>query len=145
MPALKAWHSFAQALAHTEVVDPICLAAKVVEPGDKCCCCGEMDVNSIPESICRVFDDVIVDNNNIRKVFVTIGLFTIVRLERDVQLLVPVIDFCIPKHECVSSTESNPCDLFEKLRFPVDEFFPPEKKNFENREPNRHDCGCNND
>lgn len=132
-------------LTHTEVVDPICLAAKVVEPNDNCCCCGEVDVHSIPDSICRVFDDIIVDNDNVRRVFVTIGLFTIVRLERDVQLLIPVIDYCIPHNECMASTESNPCDLFEKLRFPVDEFFPPERKHFDNLEPTKEDCCCGKD
>lgn len=124
------------------MVDPICLAAKVIEPCEKCCCCGEMDVNSIPEGICQVFDDVITDGDNLRKVYVTIGLFTIVRLERDVQLLVPVIDFCIPQHECVVATDNNPCDLFEKLRFPVDEFFPPEKCHFDKLQPEIRDCGC---
>lgn len=132
-------------LTHTEVVDPICLAAKITEPTETCCCCGEIDVNSIPESICRVFDDVIVDNSNVRKVYVTLGLFTIVRLERDVQLLIPVIDYCIPQKECVTSTDSDPCDFFERLRFPVDEFFPPEKKHFDSLEPDRRDCCCNND
>lgn len=133
-------------LTQTEVVDPICLAAKIVEPAEKCCCCcGETDVNSIPQCICSVFDDVIVDNDNSRKVYVTIGLFTIVRLERDVQLLIPVIDFCVPQNDCVSTTESNPCDLFEKLRFPVDEFFPPERKDFDELEPDPRYCGCNED
>lgn len=129
-------------LSNTEVVDPICLAAKVVESCDKCCCCGETDIASVPANICRVFDDCLVDTDNGKKVFVTIGLFTIVRLERDVQLLIPVIDYCIPDNECVTSTESNPCDLFEKLRFPTDEFFPPEKCTFENLEPTRDDCCC---
>ena len=115
-------------LAHTEVVDPIALGAKIVEPTDHgCCCCGETDVHSIPENICSVFDEDITDGDNIRKVLVTLGLFTIVRLERDVQLLIPVIDFCVPNDECTVSTESNPCELFDKLQFPVDEFFPPEK------------------
>ncbi|MBQ7901683.1 MAG: hypothetical protein IJ365_06960, partial [Clostridia bacterium] len=91
---------------------------------------------------CRVFDDVIVDPDSGKRVFVTLGLFTIVRLERDVQLLIPVIDFCIPQNECVTSTDSNPCDLFERLRFPTDEFFPPEKHAFEGLEPTREDCGC---
>ncbi len=116
-------------LAHTEVVDPIVLGAKIAEPesGNCCCCCGETDVNSVPECICSVFDENLVDGENTRKVLVTIGLFTIVRLVREVQLLIPVIDFCIPQDECTVSTESNPCELFDKLHFPVDEFFPPEK------------------
>ena len=113
-------------MALTEVVDPIALGARIVEPNDNCCCC-ETDVNSIPDSICRVFDEEITDCNDNRKVLVTLGLFTIVRLIREVQLLIPVIDFCIPQDECTVSTESNPCELFEKLHFPIDEFFPPEK------------------
>lgn len=141
---IQLWQKTNLPEAHIEVVDPICLSAKFVDPCDKCCCCGETDISSIPESICRVFDDVFTDGNDIRKVYVTIGLFTIVRLERDVQLLIPVIDFCVPQHECIASTESNPCDLFEKLRFPVEEFFPPEKRNFDKLGDSRdaRSCGC---
>ena len=61
------------------------------------------------------------------------GLFTIVKLERDVQLLMPAYDFCIPQKECVSATDNNPCDLFERIKFPFDEFYPPQKDDF--------DCG----
>lgn len=117
-------------LAHTEVVDPIALGAKIVEPQDNncCCCCGETDVNSVPECICSVFEENIVDGDNLRKVVITLGLFTIVRLVRDVQLLIPVVDFCIPDDDCsVTAGDSNPCELFDKLHFPIDEFFPPEK------------------
>ena len=120
----------AKKLAQTEVVDPIVLGAKIVDPAENncCCCCGETDVNSVPDCICKVFDENIVDGDNVRKVLVTLGLFTIVRLEREVQLIVPVVDFCIPQDECSTvSNESNPCELFERLHFPVDEFFPPEK------------------
>lgn len=130
--------------AQVEVVDPICLAAKLVDVKEDCCCCccGETDVNSVPECICKVFDDLIVDGGS-KQVFVTVGLFTIVRLMREVQLLIPVIDFCIPDHECVASTESNPCDLFEKLHFPIDEFFPPEKTHFDSiGAEERINCGC---
>lgn len=101
-----------------------------------------MDVSSVPDDICRVFDDIIVDNDDSKKVYVTLGLFTICRLLREVELVVPVVDFCIPDNECVQSADSNPCELFEKLRFPVDEFFPPEKCHFDNLEPRREDCCC---
>ncbi len=129
-------------MAPTEVVDPIALGARIVDPADRgcCCCCGETDVNSIPDSICKVFEEDIVDSDDVRKVLVTIGLFTIVRLEREVQLLIPVIDFCIPQDECTVSTESNPCELFEKLHFPVDEFFPPEKGCFKESNNSNNFC-----
>ena len=30
----------------------------------------------------------------------------------------------------VGATDDNPCDLFERINFPVDDFFPPEKSDF---------------
>ena len=30
----------------------------------------------------------------------------------------------------MSATDDNPCDLFERIDFPVDEFFPPERGEF---------------
>ena len=80
--------------------------------------------------------------------YVTLGLFSIIRLERNVQLLVPVYDFCVPDKECVGATEDNPCDLFDNINFPVDEFFPPNACSFDNntlstpRETNQRNCGC---
>lgn len=136
------WHKNNLPVAQTEVVDPICLAAKIIDSSERCCCCGEMDVASIPSNVCRVFDDIIVDPDSCKRVYVTIGLFTIVRLLRETQLLIPVIDYCIPQNECISSTDNSPCDLFDRLQFPTDEFFPPEKCAFDNIEPTRKDCCC---
>lgn len=61
-----------------------------------------------------------------RRVVVTIGLFSIIKLTRLVQLLIPAFDFCIPTRECVAATDENPCDLFETIDFPFDQFFPPQ-------------------
>ena len=76
-------------------------------------------------------------------VVVTLGIFSIVQLIRNVQMLMPVYDYCMPNKECTPTSE-NPCDLFHKMSFPVNEFFPPssldrpadwkETKNF---------CNCN--
>ena len=57
-------------------------------------------------------------------VYVTIGLFIIVQIVRNVQILIPAYDFCVPEKECVTSSD-NPCDLFQRIEFPTDEFFPP--------------------
>ncbi len=65
-----------------------------------------------------------------KRVFVTIGLFSIIKLVRFVQLLIPAFDFCFPVKQCVAATEENPCDLFETIEFPFDEFFPPQKRDF---------------
>ncbi|MDO4563182.1 MAG: hypothetical protein Q4C12_05045 [Clostridia bacterium] len=123
------WQKTNMPKAVVEVVDPICLGAKLSDINDHCCRYADedLDVCNIPDCIRRVFDDRIIGcREQGRRVFVTIGLFSIVRLERNVQLLIPAYDFCIPDKECVASTEDDPCNLFEKISFPVDEFFPPQ-------------------
>ena len=57
-------------------------------------------------------------------VFVTLGLFTVIQLVRNVQMLIPVYDFCIPEKQCDCTTDT-PCDVFRKIQFPTDDFFPP--------------------
>ena len=59
--------------------------------------------------------------------FVTIGQFSIARLERGTQLLIPTFDYCIPTKSCpnVSGTsDENPCEVFSQIDFPMDAFFP---------------------
>lgn len=130
--------------AVVEVVDPICLAAKLVEPSNGCCCDDNDSVSGVPEFVCSCFDDDLVAGGNNKRVFVTIGIFTIVKIERNVQLLIPAFDFCIPEKEC-QATDNSPCDLFDKIRFPFDEFYPPKKEDFDNGDDlydYRNHCGC---
>ena len=134
-----------------EVVDPITLGAKLVDVRDRksCCCDDDFDLASVPASVCRVFDDQFVTGNEAKRVFVSLGIFSIIKIERHVQLLIPSYDFRIPQKECVGATDDNPCDLFERIDFPVDEFFPPERGEFlecdqdDISEPeDDSDCGC---
>lgn len=100
----------------------------------------DVDICNIPDCVRRVFDDRFIgQNEGVRNVFVSLGLFTIVKLERNVQLLIPAYDFCIPEKECVASTVDDPCNIFENISFPVDEFFPPRQGCFEGGT----DCACN--
>ena len=73
--------------AVVEVVDPIMLDARVVEPeaSCNCCCCALRDV---PRPLCSCFGgDELVLTNDGYQLFVTLGQFSIIRLERDIQLL----------------------------------------------------------
>jgi hypothetical protein len=63
------------------------------------------------------------------EVAVTIGLFTIVKIFRIVDLIVESKGFCIP-HECEEICPLNPCEFFENLDFPMDVFAPPQKPEF---------------
>ena len=119
-----------------EVVDPLILDAKIVEPHHHCGCGCEL--SEVPNSICQMFGQDIVLNNNCRRLFVTLGQFCIIRLERDIQLLMPAYDICMPERDCScggGGDPEDPCDVFDRFEFSVDEFFPPR------REPSC-DCGC---
>jgi hypothetical protein len=65
-----------------------------------------------------------------KSVVVTIGLFSIIKLVRLVQLLLPAFSFCFPNKECISATADEPCDIFDTIEFPIDQFFPPQKFDF---------------
>ena len=124
--------------AVVEVVDPVPLNARLVERCQNNCC-DLFDISSTPDFICNCFEDVFASADTEKRVYITIGLFSIIKLERSVQLLIPVYDFCVPSKECVSSTAENPCELFESLDFPVDEFYPPVNGN----DSGCCNCGCN--
>ena len=66
---------------------------------------------------------------NRSRVFVTIGLFSIVKIFRLVSLLVESRGFVIPPN-CGNIIPPNPCDFFEGLDFPMDTFSPPQKREF---------------
>ena len=57
----------------------------------------------------------------------SISLFSIIQMERDVQMTIPAYDYCIPERECNCNT-ANPCETFAGIDFPVDEFFPRDKE-----------------
>ena len=110
-------------VAVVEVVDPVALGVKVVDNND---CCCDASPYEIPEGVCRCFDDDLLVTDDCKKLYATLGQFSIIRLERDIQLLMPAYDICLPEKECAGNSD-DPCDLFSKFKFPVDEFFPPKQ------------------
>lgn len=125
------WRKTNLPYAVVEVVEPIVLGEKLVDVRQNTCCCDDdLDIASVPESVSRVFDDPIVIGGEAKRAFVSIGIFSIIKLERRVQLLIPSYDYCVPKKQCVGATEDDPCDLFDRIEFPMDEFYPPEKCTF---------------
>lgn len=110
-------------VAQVEVVDPIVLGTKVVSVGNNCCCCCETDVHSLPEQVTRQVGCNFTENGE-KLVLVSLGLFSIVRIVRDVQVVLPSARFCLPEKRCQTPGEEEPCTFFEKLSFPTGEFFP---------------------
>lgn len=106
-----------------EAVDPIILNVRLA---DMCQCnpC-ECDVADVPAGICSAFGGELVFGGDTRRMYVSLGQFSIIRLERDTQLLIPAYDYCMPEKECTCSQDDDPCEIFRHVKFPVDEFFPP--------------------
>ena len=107
--------------AKVQVVDPVVLEAKLCEAGE----CADCECSfKIPNCVARQFDGSFAQQSQSTAVKVTLGLFSIVQLERDAQILVPSAEYCIPKKEC-NFNDDDPCDSFKKIHFPMNEFFPP--------------------
>ncbi len=118
-------------------VEPIALSARLgnTHTCEAPCC--------VPKCVCNAlggtpdFDN---DTSNQKSVFVTLGLFSVIQLIRNVQMLVPVYDFCIPEKQCTDECDS-PCDVFKKISFPTDDFFPPRPCDLKTDSG----CSCTND
>lgn len=133
-------------ISKVEVAEPITLNAKIVEVLENSCDDG-CDRN-VPGAIGDLLDDTDFDETDLlrgsddrqltigRRVVVTIGLFSIIKLARFVQLLIPAFDFCVPNKQCVAATDEDACGLFDTIDFPIDEFFPPQKADFPGAEEN---------
>ena len=127
-------------VAKVQVAQPLCLDARLCR---SCDCCNNINDarNGIPQSICRYFGGTFRNADTERAVRATIGLFSIVQLERSVQMLIPAYDFCMPGKECSNDTET-PCDSFRKIRFPVNEFFPPAESDAQENQSDGFDPPC---
>jgi len=138
-------HVTTNPVAKVQVAEPICLEAKLCHPHD--CCDNLADAGGgIPLRVRNRFNGEFRRPCPDRAVKVTLGLFSIVQLSRGVQMLVPAYDFCVPAKECSCEINDNPCDAFRKIRFPIDDFFPPNRN--ESLEFNEAEvfsekpCGC---
>lgn len=124
--------------AVVEVLDPMVLSSKIK---DVCECASDTVTAQIPKGICSVFDEDLVLSGGQRRLFVTLGQFSIVRLERDAQLVIPVLDYSIPTKECCDAAggccTEDPCEMFSRIPFPAKQFSPD---NCDGRRDD--DCQC---
>lgn len=113
---------YSNPVAKVQAVDPVVLQCDVLDA----CDCTVLPITSFPQSILKENHDSPMTPDCYKTVLVTLGLFSIVQMERDVQMLIPAYDYCIPERECNCTTQS-PCETFQQIEFPVDEFFPAER------------------
>ena len=130
--------------AYVEVIDPLLLSASFA---DNCHYVPGV-LTGVPEGILAAFDEpLVLDEAQSRRVCVSLGQFSIVRLERDTQLLIPVFDYCIPTDECtvagIGSAE-DPCSVFADVDFPMDSFFPTGAVCATENGDSGNGCGCGN-
>lgn len=105
--------------ASVSVVEPIALETKI---GMTCC-----SKDACEEQECR----------RQRTVIMTLGIFSVVELTRPVTIMVPTYEYTIPKKECCTDADS-PCEVFEKIKFPEEEFSPVTLSNSDCQ----NDIGC---
>jgi len=120
--------------AVVEVLDPMVLNSKVRDLCDKPC---ETPALQIPAAVCGLFDDELLVTPERRRLFVSLGQFSIIRLERDAQLVVPVVDYALPTKECCENPgcAEDPCEMFSRIPFPTKQFTPTGCDG-------NADCGC---
>ncbi len=125
--------------AVVEVLDPMVLSSKVKEVCD--CHCKETALTQLPGGVCQMFDEDLVLSGENRRLYVTLGQFSIIRLERDAQLIVPVLDYSIPTKECCDSggCAEDPCEMFSRIPFPARQFAP---RGCDSREETPDNCSC---
>lgn len=110
--------------AVVEVLDPMVLSSRVRDAGD--CTGKESGQIQVPDGVRSMFDEELSISQDSRRLYVTLGQFSIIRLERDAQLIVPVMDYSIPTKECCDNPgcTEDPCEMFSRIPFPASQFTP---------------------
>lgn len=128
-----------------ETVDPIVLGTKIVDCSCPCPCNEYID---LPEAISCQFDgDLRISTDNSR-LYISIGIFSVIRIVRPAQLLVQATDYSVPDKECVeASNEEDPCSVFRNMAFPSSSFsgvntYNNGQNNEKGRSNGRGGCGC---
>ena len=129
---------FNRPTAVVEVLDPMVLSSRVK---DVCSCTGN-EIIQVPGFIREAFDEDLVQSGDQHRLFVTLGQFSIIRLEREAQLIVPVLDYAIPTKECCDSPgcAEDPCELFARIPFPTKQFTPTGCDDCHAREEEPENC-----
>ena len=107
--------------AVVESVDPIVLGSKI---DCEChpCCCSLNDMTEVPDTIRTQLDGDLVTTGNGPHLYVSFGLFSVIRIQRPTQLLVQATDYSVPEKECEPTGTDDPCALFRTIAFPVGQF-----------------------
>ncbi len=112
--------------AVVDAVDPIVLNMRL---SDASCERGDAELRNIPDFIKAAMGEDIALYGADKRLYVTLGQFSMIRLERDTQLTLDNFSYFVPEKECVCSNDEDPCTLFSRVDFPTEEFYPPDAIN----------------
>lgn len=103
-----------------EAVDPMVLSSRVGEGGD-----SPAVIPEIPQAVRALFPEEPQLKGG-RQLYVTLGQFSTVRMERGAQLLLPAVSYAMPDRSCSDDpgAPDEPCDLFAQVDFPTQAFYP---------------------
>ena len=106
-----------------EALDPMVLSTKLREPASED---PTPPLPEIPVPVEGVFEAPLALQNCPKQLLVTLGQFSTVRLERGAQLVIPAYEYSVPEKTCSDDpgTPDEPCDLFARVDFPTQAFFP---------------------
>ncbi len=109
-------------IAIVETVEPIILGSKVIDcscPCTPCCdCCSE-----IPDVVSNYFNGTFNTVDTGHNLYVSLGIFSVIRVERPTQLLIQATDYSVPDKECPpAQSNENPCAMFKTMAFPSSQF-----------------------
>ena len=111
-------------VAVVEAVDPIALNMRIGECEEEE---PEPSLHPIPAEISARLGEELNLSRCGRQLYVTLGQFSMIRLEREIQLSLTHAENFLPGKECIGSGGGDdPCTLFSRVRFPMEEFYPPD-------------------
>lgn len=123
-------------VAVVEAAEPVLLGVKLEED-----CCDKCCMYRIPEPVCCCFDDDIVPGRGGKALVASIGQFSVIRLVREVPMVVRAREAELAEYKCDDISEEDPCELFGRFGFPKGDFIPPGKKHGSCKAV-EHNCGC---
>ena len=85
---------------------------------EDCCCAAE----EIPDRALAFLSDPLSECPSC--LTVSLGFFSVIRIERPAQYLVSAVEYNVPDKECAAPVMEDACSLFRQMSFPTAEFSP---------------------
>ena len=127
--------------ATVETVEPIILCTKII---NDCCCHPKYECHDLPDAIIDYLGGAVNFDNNGPRLYVSLGIFSIIRIVREAQFLIDAQEYTIPDKECNPlSCNEDPCAAFNNLPFPTSRFKGTHIKDDHPPRERRGGCGCN--